>query len=265
MGFHSVVEIHALAEAMRHAYVDRNNALGDPEVVSNPIDRLTSKDYAARIRATIDPDKPTPSAALRAGSPPHEGTQTTHYSVVDGAGNAVAVTYTVNNWFGAAVVAPGTGFVLNDEMDDFTVKPGSPNLFGLIQGERNGIAPGKRPLSSMTPTLVLKDGKLVLVLGSPGGPRIITATLETIVNVIDHHMSLAEAVAAPRIHMQWLPDQIAVERGALDPAVSAGLEARGYKLVEQHPWSSVEAIAVAGSMLQGVNDPRRPGGAAVGF
>ena len=178
LGFHSAQSVHLLVEAMRHAYRDRNTYLGDPAFVQNPLERLLSKDYAAAIRAVIDAGNATPAAAPR---PPPEKAETTHYSVVDGEGNAVAVTYTINGGFGAGVIAPGTGFFLNNEMDDFTVKPGTPNLYGLVQGEANAIAPGKRPLSSMSPTLVEKDGRVFLVLGSPGGSRIITTVLETII------------------------------------------------------------------------------------
>jgi gamma-glutamyltranspeptidase/glutathione hydrolase len=262
--------LHLMAEAMRHAYVDRNTALGDPAVVADPRSRLLSPGHAAAIRAAIDPEVATPSTALGPGIPPHEQAETTHYSVVDGEGNAVAVTYTLNGSFGSAVVAPGTGFLLNDEMDDFTVKPGAPNLFGLVQGTANAIAPGKRPLSSMSPAIVEKDGRPVLVLGSPGGPRIITAVLETITNIVDFAMTPQDAVAAPRFHHQWLPDTLYYERGGLLPATLATLAERGYRLAEQSPWGAVELIRVGpnggpGSRLLGVNDPRRPAGSAAGY
>ena len=185
LGFHSAQSVHLMVEAMRHAYLDRNTHLGDPAFVKNPIEHLLSKDYAAAIRARIDPKKPSRSSELQPGSSPHERPETTHYSVIDKDGNAVSVTFTVNNLFGNNVIAPGTGFFLNDEMDDFTVKPGAPNLSGLVQGEANAIQPGKRPLSSMSPTLVTKDGKIFLVVGSPGSSRIITITLETVMNVVD--------------------------------------------------------------------------------
>src|ERR1051325_7269119 len=205
---------------------------------------LLSPEHAAAIRAAIDPEKATASPALGPGVPPHESAETTHYSVVDGEGNAVAVTYTLNGNFGAAVVAPGTGFLLNNEMDDFTVKPGAPNLFGLVQGDANAIAPGKRPLSSMTPTIVERDGKPVLVLGSPGGPRIITSVLETLTNIVDFDLSSSEAVAAPRFHQQFLPDFLFYERGGLPPETLAALAERGYSLKEQAPWGAVELIAI---------------------
>ena len=285
LGFHSAASVHILTEAMRHAYLDRNTYLGDPAFVANPLDRLLSKDYAARIRAQIG-DGPTPSASLRPGVAPHEKTETTHYSVVDSAGNAVSVTYTINGFFGAQVIAGGTGFLLNDEMDDFTIKPGVPNLFGLVQGVANAVAPGKRPLSSMAPSLVTKDGKIFLVLGSPGGSRIITITLETALNVIDHGMQPQEAVDAPRLHHQWLPDVIYAEPYALSPDTKALLGGMGYKITEQVPWGAAEVIAVGRGpgpavassgndasatkgmrpgLFYGANDDRRPAGAAKGY
>jgi len=265
-GVASPSTLHLMAEAMRHAYVDRNTALGDPEFVADPRARLLSPGYAAAIRAAIDPEKATPSAALGPGVAPHERAETTHYSIVDGEGNAVSVTYTLNGYFGAGVVAPGTGFLLNDEMDDFTAKPGAPNLFGLVQGTANAIAPGKRPLSSMTPTIVEKDGRPVLVLGSPGGPRIITAVMETMTNVLDFGMAPQKAVAAPRFHHQWLPDTLDVEHGGFPAATLAALRERGYHLAEQPPWGAVELVAIdPGGKLLGVNDPRRPSGSAIGY
>ena len=264
-GSGSAQSIHLMAETMRHAYLDRNSLLGDSAFVPDRSAALLAPQHAAAIRAAIDPEKATPSSALQPGMPPHEKAETTHYSVVDGEGNAVAVTYTLNGNFGAAVVPPGTGFLLNNEMDDFTVKPGAPNLFGLVQGEANAIAPGKRPLSSMTPTVIEKDGRPVLVLGSPGGPRITTAALETIVNIIDFGMVPEKAVAAARYHHQWLPDSLYSERGGLRSEVVEALAARGYKLVEQGPWGAVELIAIdADGRLAGINDPRRPAGAAIG-
>ena len=266
LGRASPQAVHLMAEAMRHAYVDRNTALGDPAFVPDRSAGLLTPEHAAAIRAAIDPDKATPSAALGSGQPPHEHAETTHYSVVDGEGNAVSVTYTLNGGFGAGVVAPGTGFLLNNEMDDFTVKPGAPNLFGLVQGTANAIQPGKRPLSSMTPTIVEKDATPVLVLGSPGGPRIITAVLETLVNVVDFGLSPREAVAAPRFHHQWLPDRLYYERGGLAPATIAALVERGYRLAEQAPWGAVELIRIGpGGRLVGVSDPRRPEGSASGY
>ena len=288
LGFRSAQSVHLMVEAMRHAYLDRNTFLGDPAFVKNPLDRLLSKDYAAAIRSKIDPEKAMASKEVQPGTPPHEKSETTHYSVVDHEGNAVAVTYTINGRFGANVIAPGTGFFLNDEMDDFTVKPGVPNLFGLVQGTANAIAPGKRPLSSMSPTLVTKDGKIFLVLGSPGGSRIITITLETVMNIVDYGMAPQEAVDAPRIHHQWLRDEVFYERFGLSPDTIRILTGMGYKLTEQTPWGSAELIeigsvaanaagpgssgndaALSGRVrsgyLYGAADDRRPAGSAAGY
>ena len=215
MGYHSADAMHVQIEAMRHAYVDRNSYLGDPDFVKNPLDRLLDKNYAAKIRAVIDPNKAAVSSEIKPGVAPHEGSNTTHYSIADKDGNAVSVTYTLNDWFGARVTAAKTGVLLNDEMDDFTSKIGVPNLYGLVQGEANAIAPGKRPLSSMSPTIVSKDGKPVMVVGTPGGSRIITAVLQTMINAIDYDMTAQEAVDMPRIHQQWLPDITNVEPYAL--------------------------------------------------
>ena len=262
--------VHLVVEAMRRAFFDRNSVLGDPDFIANPLARLLSADYAATIHDGIDPDKATSSTALgplnSAGPTSQEKPQTTHYSVVDGEGNAVAVTYTLNGNFGASVVAPGTGFLLNDEMDDFAIKPGTANIFGLVQGDANAIQPGKRPLSSMAPTIVERDGRAVFVLGSPGGPRIITAVLDTLMNLVDFGMSPAAAVAAPRFHQQYLPDTVFYENGGLPPDVVTSLAAMGYSLKEQAPWGAVELIAIdPNGKLTGVNDPRRPAGAALGY
>jgi gamma-glutamyltranspeptidase/glutathione hydrolase len=265
-GFGSAATVHRMAETMRHAYIDRNSLLGDPAFVANPLERLLSPEHAAAIRAAIDPDKATASAMLGPGAAPHERPETTHYSVADGDGNVVAVTYTLNGFFGAAVVAPGTGFLLNNEMDDFATKPGTPNQFGLVQGEANAIAPGKRPLSSMTPTIIEQDGQPVLVLGSPGGPRITTAVLETVTNIVDFGFAPGQAVAAPRFHQQWLPDTLVYERGGFAAALLAELAERGYHPVEQPAWGAVELIAIGPDRrLLGVNDPRRPAGSAAGY
>ena len=258
--------IHLAVEAMRQAFFDRNSKLGDPAFVANPVAQLLSAAHAATIRAAINPDKATPSTAL--GSPTENGEkpQTTHYSVVDGEGNAVSVTYTLNGNFGASVVAPGTGVLLNDEMDDFAVKPGAANQFGLVQGDPNSIQPGKRPLSSMTPTIVEKDGRPVYVLGSPGGPRIITAVLETLMNLIDFRLDPDPAVWTPRFHHQYLPDTVFFEKDGLPPEAVSALRAMGYSLKEQPPWGAVELIAIApDGQLIGVNDRRRPAGAALGY
>jgi gamma-glutamyltranspeptidase/glutathione hydrolase len=286
MSFGSASQIHLMAEAMRHAFVDRNFELGDPDFVANPVERLLSDEYAAAIRAKIDPAKAASSADVKPGVAPHEGAETTHYSVIDKAGNAIAVTYTINALFGAKVIAGDTGFFLNDEMDDFTIKPGAANLFGLVQGKKNAIAPGKRPLSSMSPTIVLTDGKPFMVLGSPGGSRIISIVVQTILNVVDGGMTIQEAVNAPRLHHQWLPDEIAAERFAILPDAKRILEGMGHTIKEQTPWGAAEAIligpkeatpvassgndAMAASrpvpgLIYGGHDDRRPAGAAVGF
>jgi gamma-glutamyltranspeptidase/glutathione hydrolase len=249
MGFHSADEVHVLVEAMRHAYLDRNNRLGDPDYIKNPVAQLIDPAYTAAVRKTIDPQRATPSASLHAPAPEPEGANTTQYSIVDAAGNAVSVTYTLNNWFGSGHVAAGTGIVMNDEMDDFTSKPGVANMFHLIQGTANAVAPGKTPLSSMTPTIITKDGKLVMVVGSPGGSRIITITLEAIINVIDHGMTVQEAVDAPRIHEQYLPDRVQLERFALSPDTRHLLEQRGYSFVDGQYWGVAEAILAGGPSL----------------
>jgi gamma-glutamyltranspeptidase/glutathione hydrolase len=246
LGFHSAASIHAMTEAMRFAYKDRNTYLGDPAFVQNPIERLLSPAHSQEIRAQIHAGHATPSSSLKGRAAGDERPTTTHYSVADKLGNVVSVTFTINDDFGAKVIAGNTGFFLNDEMDDFTAKPGVPNLFGLVQGEANAIAPGKRPLSSMTPTLVLKDGKPVLIVGTPGGSRIITTVLEVIVNVIDHGMTLQEAVDAPRIHHQWLPDTVAGEPFAFSADTARALTAMGYKVVELEPWGAGNAAEVIG-------------------
>jgi gamma-glutamyltranspeptidase/glutathione hydrolase len=288
LGYHSAQAIHLMVEAMRHTFVDRNFLLGDPAFVDNPLDRLLSKDYAGEIRKKIDPAKASTSKDVQPGIAPHEGTQTTHYSIVDKAGNAVSVTSTINAFFGAKVIAGATGFFLNDEMDDFTTKPGAANLFGLVQGKKNAIAPGKRPLSSMSPTIVTKDGRTLMVLGSPGGSRIITIAVEVILNVIDYGMTIQEAVDAPRIHHQWLPDEIVAEPFAISPDTRNVLTSMGYKVTQQSPWGAAEAIligpeksaatgeassgndAMVGGrtepgILYGANDDRRPAGLAIGY
>lgn len=274
-GFRSAQAVHHQIEAMRHAYVDRNSYLGDPDFVKNPIARLTDKAYAAQIRAVIAPDKAGVSQAIKPGVAPHEGSNTTHYSIADRWGNAVSVTYTLNDWFGAKVTAADTGVLLNNEMDDFTVKIGVPNIYGLVQGEANAIAPGKRPLSSMSPTIVSKDGQPVMVVGTPGGSRIITAVLHTILNVVDYGMNVQEAVDAPRFHQQWLPEATNVERFALSPDTARMLEAMGHKLGAPQPANHMAAILIGAPSLggkpvgknrfYGANDPRRNSGLALGY
>lgn len=275
LGYHSAQAVHYQIEAMRHAYVDRNSYLGDPDFVKNPLDRLLSKDYATKIRAVIAPDKAGVSQDIKPGVAPHEGSNTTHYSIVDQWGNAVSVTYTLNDWFGAKVTAAGTGVLLNNEMDDFTAKVGVPNLYGLVQGEANAIAPGKRPLSSMSPTIVTKDGKPVMVVGTPGGSRIITAVLLTIVNAVDYGMNVQEAVDAPRFHQQWLPDATNVETFALSPDTRKILEGWGQKFAGPQPANHLAVILVGAPALggkpvgnnrfYGANDPRRNTGLALGY
>jgi gamma-glutamyltranspeptidase/glutathione hydrolase len=261
LGFHSAESVRVMVEAMRYAYADRNDALGDPDFVDNPVKRLLSKQYAATIRQRIAAGKAPLQQHAREEKP-----ETTHYSIVDGEGNAASVTYTLNGSFGAVAMAPGTGVILNDEMDDFTVKPGVPNQFGLVQGSKNTIAPGKRPLSSMAPTIVLKQGKPFLILGSPGGSRIITATLEAAINVIDYGMDPQAAVDAPRIHYQGAPDKIFVEPNALAPQVQAALLQQGYATEQQAPWCAVELIALDHRLAAaGANDRRRPAGLAAGY
>ena len=277
LGFHSAESLHVMAEAMRFAYRDRNTYLGDPAFVDNPVVRLLSARHTESIRAHILPHRATPSAALGEEAAADEHATTTHYSVVDRYGNAVAATFTINNDFGAKVIAGDTGFFLNDEMDDFTAKPGAPNLFGLVQGKANAIAPGKRPLSSMTPTIVLKDGKPLLVVGSPGGSRIITTVLEVIVNVIDYGMSVQQAVDAPRVHHQWLPDALAGEPAAISADTARALTDMGYQVAALEPWGTGNAAEVIGiapadatlaralgfaapGRMVGANDSRAPAG-----
>lgn len=278
LGAGSAETVHYMVEAMRHAYADRNAALGDPDFVKNPVETLIDKIYAAKIREAIDPfragksDETKPLALA-------ESQETTHYSIVDKEGNAVSVTYTLNGSFGAGVVADGTGILLNNEMDDFTSKPGVANLYGLVQGEANAIAPKKTPLSSMSPTIVTKDGKLFMVIGSPGGARIITITLETILNVIDHGMDIQEAIDAPRIHHQWLPDRVVMEPFALSRDTQRLLSEKGHDVGVDPSWTiwgqaagilvggdSVKAIEAGdGARLNGAMDSRSLSGEAVGY
>jgi gamma-glutamyltranspeptidase/glutathione hydrolase len=234
LGFHSVAHLHLLAEVMRRAFADRNALLADTDFVRVPLKGLLDPRFAAERAAAIDPARATPSSEIKAGDAARwEAPETTHFTIVDGQGNVVANTFTLNGLFGSGVTARRTGVLLNDEMDDFSVQPGAPNaLFKLVQGEQNAIAPGKRPLSAMCPTIVLRDGKVVLAVGAPGGPTIINTVLQVISNVIDFGMNLKEAVDAPRIHHQWLPDAIVVERLALDPDTRAALERRGHHLAE---------------------------------
>jgi gamma-glutamyltranspeptidase/glutathione hydrolase len=258
-------ELFLLVEAMKRAYADRALYLGDPDAVQNPIARLTSKRYAAQWRATIDPAHATPAGVIRGGGAVEpEGRNTTHFSVIDRFGNAVANTYTLNFFYGLGMVADGTGILLNNELDDFAAKPNAPNAFGLTGYQANAPGPGKRPLSSMTPTIVLKDGKPFLITGSPGGSHITTAVLQVIVNVIDRGMDIADAVSAPRIHDQWVPDEVFAEPG-LPEDVLAALRARGDKIVPQRPFTSANSIEVTPGELVGAADPREGGALAVGY
>ena len=274
-GFHSAQPVHYMTEALRRAFRDRNLELGDPDFVHADVERLISPAYADELRHGIDANKATPSLSLSGPGFAIEGSTTTHVSVVDAAGNAVSLTYTLNDWFGARVVPAGTGILLNDEMDDFSAKPGAPNMYGLVEGENNAIAPGKRPLSSMTPTIVTRDGKLLLVIGTPGGSHIPTAILQTMVNLIDYRMSITEAVDAPRIHAQWMPDTLYYEPDALSADTRGALAAKGHHLETMEHWNHVVAILVGGPAiggeprgryrLYGAIDPRLAVGSVAGY
>ena len=278
LGYGSAETVHLMVEAFRHAYVDRNAALGDPDFVENPVARLLDKAYAQKIRDSIVPDH----AGLSKDLMPKglgESHETTHYSIIDNDGNAVAVTYTLNGSFGAGVVAPGTGILLNNEMDDFTSKPGVPNLYGLVQGEANAIQPRKTPLSSMSPTIIARDGKPFMVIGSPGGARIITITLEAIINVIDFGMDIGQAIDMPRIHHQWLPDKISTEPYALSPDTMRLLTGMGYDVAVDKDWpiwgqaagilvggkSLAEIAKGGGARYNGAMDSRAGSGTAGGY
>jgi gamma-glutamyltranspeptidase/glutathione hydrolase len=283
LAFDSPERVHLLAEAWRRAYADRNHYLADPDFVDIPLDVLASDGYARYRAATISLEAATPSlrvepaveaflgaetaGATGATGAGDEGEHTTHYSIVDAGGNAVAVTTTINSWYGSKVTVTGAGFVLNNEMDDFSAKPGTPNQFGLVQGENNAVAPGKRMLSAMSPSVVTDpEGRLLMVTGTPGGSTIITTVLQTISNVIDHGMTVSQAVLAPRVHHQHLPDQIYYEAGGLSAATVAALEAMGHRVVERGGDSGdVQAIVVgADGRLMGQSDLRR-GGAVAGY
>lgn len=266
LGLNSAAMIHQMAEASKYAYADRALYLGDPDHVDVPIGPLTSKAYAAEISAKIDPDRARPSAEI-AASPdalPAESDETTHYSVIDSEGNAVSNTYTLNFSFGVGFGAAGTGVLLNNELDDFSAKPGVPNAYGLVGGEANAVAPRKRPLSSMTPTIVLRDGAPYLITGSPGGSRIITTTLQVILNAIVHRRDIMTATMAPRVHHQWLPDYIRIEEGISDDTIRL-LEGKGHEVKMQSSMGSAQSILVGpDGTLYGASDLRRPGGLAAG-
>lgn len=260
----SPASLHLLIEAMKRAYADRARYLGDPAFVNAPIDTLTAKDYAAKLRASISTDRATPSKEIVSAPPaPREGSNTTHFSVVDNSGNAVSNTYTLNFSYGVGLVADGTGVLLNNELDDFTAAVGASNAYGLVGYEANLPGPGKRPLSSMSPTIVLRGGKPVLVTGSPGGSRIISTVLQVIVNVLDYKMDVAAAVAAPRLHHQWLPDEVRVERGFPDD-VLVGLKAKGHLIVAPMGQTSANSIAMTANGPLGAPDPRTRGAEAAG-
>ncbi|THA01813.1 gamma-glutamyltransferase [Rodentibacter pneumotropicus] len=264
-GANSAKTIHYLAESMKLAYADRSEYLGDPDFVKIPVSGLTSKNYAKSLIQNIKENYARPATEIKPGKPQlYESDQTTHYSVMDSAGNAVAVTYTLNLNFGSGIVAEGTGILLNNEMDDFSAKPGVANAFGLIGGDANAIEAKKRPLSSMTPTIVLKDNKPWLVTGSPGGARIITTVLQSISNTIDHNMNPAEAIVAPRIHHQWLPDELRIEEG-ISPDTLALLKAKGHKIKLKAPMGRVQIIQARDSGFYGYSDPRNPDGKTLGF
>lgn len=264
-GVNSAKNIHHMAESMKLAYADRSEYLGDPDFVKIPVTGLTSKAYANERVKTIDDNKARLSSNIKPGKPqPYESDQTTHFSVMDKAGNAVAVTYTLNLNFGSGIVAAGTGILLNNEMDDFSVKPGVPNAFGLVGGTANAIEAKKRPLSSMTPTIVMKNNKPWLVTGSPGGARIITTVLQSVVNTIDHEMNPAEAIITPRVHHQWLPDELRVEEG-ISPDTIKLLQEKGHKVVTKAPMGRIQIIQADDSGFYGYSDPRNPDGKTLGF
>lgn len=263
-GASSVDALHVMIEAMKRAYADRARYLGDPAFVNAPLEQLLSKGYAGRQRASIDIARATPWTDALSATPPHEGTNTTHFSVVDSEGNAVSNTYTLNFSYGVGLVAEGTGVLLNNELDDFTAAPGASNAYGLVGFEANLPGPGKRPLSSMSPTIVLKNNKPVLITGSPGGSRIISTVLQVIVNVLDGGMNIAQAVAAPRLHHQWLPDEVRIEQGFPKEALD-GLRAKGHLIVEPLGQTSANSIAASPDGWNGAPDPRTRGAEAAGY
>ena len=265
-GHNSANTIHHMAEAMKLAYADRSEYLGDADFVAVPLEGLTSKGYADQLRTSIKADKARPASEIAPGKPgPRESPETTHFSVVDRWGNAVSNTYTINFSYGSGITVAGAGFLLNNEMDDFSVKPGVPNAYGLIGGEANKVEPGKRMLSSMSPTIVRKDDRNFLVTGSPGGSRIITTTLQVIMNVIDHNMNIQTAVSAPRIHHQWLPDEIRVEQG-ISPDTLDLLRARGHTINTGSAMGAIQSILIGeDGTLYGGADPRRSTSSAMGF
>ena len=254
-----------MAEAMKLAYADRSEHLGDPDFWKVPAAGLTSKGYAETLRKRINRRRARPATEIGPGEPqPFESNETTHFSVMDREGNVVSNTYTINFSYGTGIMAPGTGILLNNEMDDFSAKPGVPNAYGLIGGAANAIEPAKRPLSSMTPTIVFKDGQPFLATGSPGGSRIITTVLQVIMNVVDHGMNVQAATNAPRIHHQWLPDELRVEQG-LGPDALGALEALGHKVAVKNAMGSTQSIRRGEQGFYGASDPRRPGALTLGY
>ncbi len=264
-GHNSAQTIHLMAEAMKRAYADRSLYLGDEDFVKIPLKGLTSKTYAASLREKIDINKATPSSTISPGKPlPYESNETTHFSIVDKFGNAVSNTYTINFSYGSGIIVEGAGFLLNNEMDDFSAKPGVPNAYGLLGGEANKVEPNKRMLSSMSPTIVKKGGKNFLVTGSPGGSRIITTTLQVIMNVIDHGLNIQSAVAASRIHHQWMPDQLRVEEG-LSPDTVKKLQEMGHEVKTKSAMGAIQSIMIRDGVMYGGADPRRSTGLAAGL
>lgn len=267
-GYASTRHVHYMAEAERRAFADRNTYLGDPDFVDNPIDELLSPVHIDKMRKSIQTGRATPSADITGSLGAPGGNNTTSYAVVDEKGNAVSVTYTINYLFGNGLIAGDTGFFLNNEMDDFTSKPGVPNSYGLVQGEKNKVEPGKRPLSSMSPTLVFDSaGDLFMATGSPGGSTIITTVMQSIQNVVDFGMNVQQAVNAPRMHQQWYPEEVRIDRGFLTQKTRKTLEDMGYTFNQTAPWGADEAIVVnpATGILEGANDRRRPAGLAAGY
>lgn len=265
LGHNSADTIHLMTEAMKRAFADRSEYLADPDFWKVPVTGLTSKAYAAALRAQINLRYATPSKDIKPGDPlPYESNETTHFSIMDAAGNVVSNTYTLNFSYGSGIVAAETGILMNNEMDDFSAKPGVPNFFGLIGGEANAIGPGKRPLSSMTPTIVFKNGKPWFATGSPGGSRIITTVLQIIMNVVDHEMNIAAATAASRIHHQWLPDKLRVEVG-ISPDTLDRLSAMGHEIVVRDAMGSTQTVMRVDGAFLGASDPRRVGGLAQGY
>ncbi|MCK7628555.1 gamma-glutamyltransferase [Shewanella sp. JNE10-2] len=265
LGHNTAQTIHLMAETMKYAYSDRSEYLGDPDFYKVPVNALTNADYAQKIASKIAINKTTPSSEIKPGKlTPYESDQTTHFSVVDKWGNAVSNTYTLNFSYGSGLVAKGTGILLNNEMDDFSAKPGVPNGYGLVGGDANAVEGNKRPLSSMSPTIVMKDGKAFLITGSPGGSRIITTTLQIIMNVIDHGLNIAEASYAARVHHQWQPDELRVESSVNRDTISL-LEAKGHKVTVQSAMGSTQSIMVTEQGIFGASDPRHSGSEAVGY